>query len=468
MDQYNNIAKYKDFRKRFPHFLYESFSITKKPEGLLLEYVFKVGEYTFRPHLIVMAENIHEEEASSPVVQSMAFHIGMVEMISYWKAFCCPKVTITPFKLTKDQQQWWKKLFIHGLGEFFYSNGITLNDHSPVDFSFSEMAKSLPLPETNPVPSNKLIIPVGGGKDSVVTVELLKATKSICHSLVINPRAATNRVIEIAGFKKPHQIEVLRSIDPLMYQLNEEGFLNGHTPFSALLAFVSLLAAQLHHSRHIALSNESSANEPSIPGTTINHQYSKSLEFETDFRNYVRNYIHTEINYFSFLRPLNEFQIAALFSTMPQYHQSFRSCNAGSKSDVWCCACSKCLFTYIILSPFLSEDKLGRIFGENLFKKQTLIPLLRQLCGLDDNKPFECVGTIEEVNTAMRIALHEYETKDKPLPVLLDYYKKAAGNTTPAFVKPSQLLEMIGNLDFLPDEYQDILIKRVQSMKPSQ
>jgi hypothetical protein len=262
---------------------------------------------------------------------------------------------------------------------------------------------------------------VGGGKDSVVTLELLKCSGFKTMPLVMNHRDATRKVVEAAGFELDSVFEIKRTIDPLLLQLNQQGFLNGHTPFSALLAFVTTFAAALSGKKYIALSNESSANEASIPGTKINHQYSKSFEFEQDFRNYLAEHLLEGINYFSFLRPLNELQIGKLFSGYSQYHGVFKSCNVGSKTDTWCCNCSKCLFTFIMLDPFLSEMQLNAIFGENLFEKASLAPLFDQLTGVAENKPFECVGTINEVNAALHQSIRL--RAGERLPELLEYYK---------------------------------------------
>ncbi|MEG2070300.1 MAG: hypothetical protein RR034_02870, partial [Bacteroidales bacterium] len=194
-----------------------------------------------------------------------------------------------------------------------------------------------------------------------------------------------------------------REIAPKLLELNRAGFLNGHTPFSAMLAFYSLLVSYAVQVREVALSNESSANEPTIPGTEINHQYSKSLEFEEDFRQYVAENMNDCNHYYSFLRSLTELQIAEHFSQFPQYHSVFKSCNTGSKENKWCCNCSKCLFAYIILSPFIQDEKMIEIFGEDLLNKPTLKPYFDELTGVAQNKPFECVGTIEEVNQALRM-----------------------------------------------------------------
>jgi hypothetical protein len=225
----------------------------------------------------------------------------------------------------------------------------------------------------------------------------------------------------VSGFPENEYFRLQRTIDPQLLQLNDRGFLNGHTPFSALLGFMTLLAAAITGKRHIALSNESSASEPTIPGTTINHQYSKSLDFETMFRQYVSTWIHPEINYFSFLRPLHELQIASLFARYEKYHPVFRSCNAGSKTDSWCCNCPKCLFTWIILSPFIPEAQLLDIFGKTLMDSPELLPYFEQLTGMADEKPFDCIGTISEVNAALCEVVRHHPADS--LPFLPGFYK---------------------------------------------
>ncbi len=420
MRHIDNSGKYQQLRAAFPRFVYETARAEKNTKGISLQFVFSLNdELVFRPSMF-FPDKGRFLNLPDALLQTLAFHVGMVEMISYWKAFCSPRLLVKPFRLTRGQEQWWKKLFRYGLGEFFYTNGIEVPGEEMLAFEYPAQAASFKKFELDHL-SDSIIIPVGGGKDSVVTLELLKNAGADILPLVMNQRGATRQVLEAAGYGPENTLEVKRTLDPLLLKLNEQGFLNGHTPFSALLAFMTTFSAALTGKRHIALSNESSANEASIPGTKINHQYSKSFEFEQDFRNYLSENLLEGVNYFSFLRPLNELQIGALFSGFRQYHGVFKSCNAGSKTDSWCCNCSKCLFTYTMLAPFVGEEKMAAIFGENLFEKVSLAPILDQLTGAAENKPFECVGTIDEVNAALQETIRQ--KKESKLPSLLQHYK---------------------------------------------
>jgi len=170
-----------------------------------------------------------------------------------------------------------------------------------------------------------------------------------------------------------------------------------------MLAFYTLLASYGTGVRDIALSNEASANEATVLGTEVNHQYSKSLEFEKDFRQYVQDYMGNCAHYYSYLRSFSELQIAEKFAQYPQYFSVFRSCNVGSKENKWCGNCPKCLFAYIILAPFIAKNTLLEIFGEDLLNKPEMKQFLNQLTGKEATKPFECVGTVEEVVAALKM-----------------------------------------------------------------
>ena len=420
--------KFMQFRKEYPFMEYSGYNAIVDQVGLHVSYEFNLsGKYTFRPGFSIPKRRFLQnfpatETLKSPVYQNLLFHIGMIELISYWKATCSPEVIIKHQKLSDEQVKWWKNVYYQGLGEFFYTNEIKTSSGEFMIISSEGEAftpQKLNLDET-------VIIPIGGGKDSVVTLELLSKTEKV-RPFIMNPRGATLECVRVAGFGNEGFIEVNRRLDPLLLELNAQDFLNGHTPFSAMLAFYSLLVSAISGHRHIALSNESSANEPTVAGTDVNHQYSKSFAFESGFRDYVKKYISADFNYFSFLRPLNELQIARIFAEHVKYYPVFKSCNAGSKTDSWCCNCPKCLFAFTILSPFIPVIEMVHIFGKNLFELPQMLGYLKELTGIDEVKPFECVGTIDEVNAALHMFIEKH--KREKLPLLLDYYSNTTNYT---------------------------------------
>lgn len=411
MATYYDQNKYNSLRETYHFFRFQRYDYTLENEQLSVKYYFSLDDkYFFTPSFDIPKRRFYDfNNLNNSQLDVILFNIGMIELISYWKLACPKRVYVQPFKLDDNQIRWWKKLYFNGLGEFFYLNGIKENVNDFMEI-INESEKSCD--KINIQLKESTLVPVGGGKDSVVTLELLKNKMPIIP-LIINPRGATTECVSTAGFSEEQVAVIKRTLDPTMLKMNDEGFLNGHTPFSAMLAFYTLLIGFLTNSKYIALSNESSANEPTVPDTEVNHQYSKSVAFENDFRNYVNEYISSDIQYFSFLRPINELQIASLFAKNNDYYKVFKSCNVGSKTDSWCGKCPKCLFTYIIMSPFISEEELKDIFGKNLLNDNDLLPILKQLKGEAEVKPFECVGTIEEVNACIEFSQKAKDERQK-------------------------------------------------------
>jgi len=453
-----NAAKYLKLRNKYTFFTYENYSYSFKNGSFIAEFHFNLADkYSFRPSLSFPARDFYKwKDLSENLIQNIVFHIGMVELISYWKAACPPILIIKPHSLDENQIEFWKKIYFNGLGEFFYLNNINEN----IDDFIKIIADSgNELKKTDFIADNSVIIPIGGGKDSVVTLEFLKDFGDNNLPLIMNPRGASLETAEIGGYLRENIIEIKRSIHPQLLKLNEEGFLNGHTPFSALLAFTCLLAAVFTGKRNIALSNESSANEATVEHTSVNHQYSKSYEFEFDFRNYVDTYISSGFNYFSFLRPLSELQIASLFAKYPKYFMSFKSCNAGSKTDIWCCNCPKCLFAFIILSPFIKRKTMISIFGKDLLNDENMTYYFEQLTGIVNIKPFECVGTVNEVNIAINMLIKQISPDEMPL--LLKYYQTLAYFSQYEQLELRSFLRCFEKEHFLENEYVNILKKHI-------
>jgi hypothetical protein len=461
MVQQDNSSKYLSLREKYPCFSFESYHYAFGPGSMVFGFEFRlsddivfhpVSEIPWKDKVFGKMEELSPEEHE--MISNLVFHIGMTELISYWKAICSPVVTIPFLHLSNDQAEFWKKLYFNGLGEFFHVNSISadMDSFMRIEGGPGEVTIARPIDLKAPP-----LVPVGGGKDSAVTIGMMRQAKRDWIPFAINPIKATKDVIFASGKNMDDAIVVQRNIDPLLLRLNDEGYLNGHTPFSAIVAFYSLLAAYLSGSSDIILSNESSANEVTIPGTSVNHQYSKTFEFEKDFRLYTLNHISPSFNYFSLLRPLTELQIGARFAGYPEYFPIFRSCNAGSKTGTWCGHCPKCLFTWIILSPFISQDALREIFGKDLLEDPGLKDTLDELCGISPIKPFECIGTVDEVNLALNHLLRNYPGKE--LPHLLRYYSSAKPSGDFSSDAFDAAMATPHTANFVPKEFLEIINK---------
>ena len=280
---------FKTLRKEYPKFIYNDYKITDENDKICIEYDFEIeGLTNFNPRVEILKKEFYFKDINQDKVKNIVFNLGMVEAISYFKATCSPQFIIKCGKIDEFQEKWFKKLFYLGLGEFRYVNNINISEED--FFEFVSLGENLNV-ESEEDSLDGIIIPVGGGKDSNVTLDLLKEYKDKSLAFRIGKNAVSTECAQIAGFDDSKVIEVKRTIDKNLIELNSKGFLNGHTPFSAMVAFLTYLCSYLLGKKYVALSNEASANESNVDGENINHQYSKTIEFENDFRLYSEKYL---------------------------------------------------------------------------------------------------------------------------------------------------------------------------------
>lgn len=463
-------------RKKHPQFIYQSFSYQLKRNNLIIAFDFRIPpDFKFSPQ--VKIKNIDKkrfQKIKKETLENLIFNLGMVESLSYWKATLSPKINVEAGYLTKEQISWWQDLILKGMGQFFYENKIDFTKSNFLKIKSSQRSLNFDGPEKLQL-KDRILIPLGGGKDSIVTLEILKEAEEEFKIFSLNPTEAIKKIIKIGKEKSPIVIE--RKIDPLLLKLNQKGYLNGHTPFSAYLTFLTALCAVIFDFKYVAFSQERSSNEGNIKyqGRIINHQYSKSFEFEKKFRDYLEKYLVKGVYSFSFLRPLYEIQIAKLFSCYPQYFSAFLSCNeaqktySGTKRPIqkWCGQCSKCLFVFTILYPFIEEKTLIKIFHKNLFKDQNLLPLMQELIGIKDFKPFECVGTKKESKIAFYLAWKKKKKSGGELPFLLMWFERNIFPREKNWENISkEIMQGFDQKHFLPKEFERILKKKLK--KPAQ
>lgn len=389
---------------------------------------------TFFPRVTI--NNITPEtyaRLDTKTLDHYAFLLGLVEIPSYWKTSCSPEIVIEAGSLTTDLQKYLYDLFLYGLSEFYFVNNITqFNEPDWVTITSPHpILTHTPITQIHhqESPLEKVLLPLGGGKDSLVALAALKQhglTHDQLGILVLEP--ASPAAALLAKQSGIPYITAERTIDPTLKALNAQGYLNGHTPFSAYLSVLSSCVGHIFGYSHVALANERSANEGNINfhGLEVNHQWSKSFAYEQLFQ----ELHHTDLPagapfYFSLLRPLYELQIAQLFAHFyqgnPEALTTFRSCNRGQQKNVWCGECPKCLFAYLILAPFMELSELLLIFGQDILNKPGMIPVAHDLLGKGSNKPLECVGMYEESVLAayLTIERHYAQVMADQLPVVL-------------------------------------------------
>lgn len=401
--------------KNTSRFVFSGYEYSTQKTEIFFRYevVFDKEIFHFIDTLVFPKSFSHVSEKDlKPFLDNLLLILG----ISYWKIFC-PKTIETPtLDLSKKQADFWDMVYTKGLGEFFYENKIDFR--GLIQFPYEEENIQAPVELS---PQDRSLVPIGGGKDGIVVAELLKTFNKPFSTLLIytniEKSTAQEEVTQEIG---QEIIRVHHTLDPQITDLNKrEDAYNGHVPMVAMHSFIELLTAFLYDYKYIVMGNEESANYGNVEylGEVMNHQWSKSLEFEELFHKYVQENIARDISSFSLLRPFSEIKIAQLFSTFPQYFSHFVSCNRGftkakNGETGWCRECPKCAFVFVLLGAFLPKEKVIGIFGKNLFEDTTLIRLYKELLGLESFKPFECVGTPEETTLAFYYAWKRREWND--------------------------------------------------------
>jgi UDP-N-acetyl-alpha-D-muramoyl-L-alanyl-L-glutamate epimerase len=349
-----------------------------------------------------------ENKIPEALLKSLLDNLMLILGISYWKLYCPKEIIIEPNFLTNEQAQFWNTIYTKGLGEFFYKNKIDFRGLVNFPYLGKSEAKAIDFPRIN-----RTLLGIGGGKDSIVVAEMLK--KQNIEFDVYAGEEKIKQEVSLAIGKNP--IVIRRELDPKLFELNnEKDAYNGHIPVSVVYAFLGVIACAFYDYNSFLVGNEKSANYGNVKylGEMINHQWSKSGEFEELFGEYVWQFITPSIKYSSPLRNMTELQVVEEFVKYPKYFKVFSSCNRNFRINnpsnrKWCGECPKCLFVFICLAVFLSKKEVLDIFGNNLFEDKNLIPLFEELTGVRNFKPFECIGTKEEVKEALEKIIEKGE-----------------------------------------------------------
>lgn len=335
--------------------------------------------------------------------------LWLINGVSYYKAVVTPKIDATAANLTQDEATFLTTTYRFGLGQLAYENQIPFDRIARFEAGIGVQAAPVASPELS-----GSVVGVGGGKDSLVTTTLLESMgeEFATFSATYMPEENDALARLARAILRPH-LTIRRRFDEGLKELNRQGAYNGHVPVTAIITLIGLAAAVLTGRKQVIMSNEASAGEGNVEwdGVMVNHQYSKTLEFEKLLSEHVATSISGDLKTFSALRPLGELQIAKLFADGPMKRFSglYSSCNRNFKADAsgfgFCGDCSKCAFVYVILAPFVPKPELRQLFGADLLSKPGLKETFRELFGLSGHKPFECVGEIEECRAAATLAL---------------------------------------------------------------
>ncbi len=360
-------------------------------------------------------EKVEWPESFSPqrlepvLLERMLDTLHLMLGISYFKLFCPESIEI-PYELTPEQVVFWNTVYRKGLGEFAFRNDVDLRG-----VSFPVRASLSPGPY-DVMCADEALVGIGGGKDSIVAIELLREESIPSTGFVVETYARHDIAEAVCAAAQIPLEHIVRTLDPQLFQ-PLEGSRQGHIPISAIYAFLGYFAALASGKAYVVTGNEWSSNFGNAVhhGEEVNHQWSKSIEFEQLFVSYTSRYLSPSVRYFSIVRPLHEIRIAKCFARHDRYFDVCTSCNrkfridhTGRPRGMWCGECPKCAFVFLILAPFIPRTRLVGMFGKNLLDDRGLVPLYADILGFGNIKPFDCVGTFDEARAALYLVRDTY------------------------------------------------------------
>lgn len=445
----------------FESFYFEDFEFDYNTLQAKLRYSFDEKKYfeeiiSFNDDNFIKRENIDEN-----IINNILFSIHIAFWISYYKFFPTKKLYVKTGFLDEYQMEFWKKFYLNWLGEFFYTNNF-----SPVWLINFENISTKKFQKIDYEVSKKSLVPIGWWKDSIVSIELLK---QIWEQIDLFTFSSKDNILyentQINSWL--NRLFVKRELSKNILEMINSWYYNWHVPITGLIAFVLQMVSYIYDYKYLVLSNEKSANfwNTFWEWIEVNHQWSKSLDFEVDFWKYIEKYISSNTKYFSLLRPFYEIKISELFSKKAQkYFSNFSSCNTNfkilkkfEKNTYWCESCPKCWFVFIILSAFLDESELLKIFSKNLYNDENLFNLFEELAWISWIKPFECVWTNQEVVYSLVEAIKKYDENN--LPKFLSIFKEKHLEKVDYNSLKKELFNYDLNDGILPKEFIDKLQK---------
>jgi len=388
-------------------FRIEAAKATRTPGGVTLEFAFAAGELRFRPLVELTGLGPDETAAvTAPTARRMIRALAIIEAFSYWKALCSPVIEVALPAPDGAELDWWQGFWPGAMGEFFYRNGIDYTVPGFLDIRAAAGPESAGDSDERAPRTNSPLVMFSGGKDSLALARVIQSGSAAPADFFLYNPVAPQRDLARSVAAGGRFLEARRTILPELLRLNAAGHPNGHTPFSAYLAIAAMLAGYLRGSELVVAGNSRSDDEPNVAsylGRPVNHQWTKSYEFEAALAAYHARWLPGAPGYCSPLRPLYELQIIASLSDDIDGYFRTASCNR-VKGEGWCRSCAKCAWVFLATAALFGHDCAVRKIGADMFADPALAGVYAEMAGLVGSKPFECTGSEDEVRTAIRAA----------------------------------------------------------------
>ena len=107
---------FEKLRKEYKKFTYEKYDINETFSEIIITYYFNIdGKEKFNPTLKFSKSIIKNNNIDKDFFNYLVFHIGLIELISYWKCICPKEVEVSAGYIDHEQIEWFKKLYSSGL-----------------------------------------------------------------------------------------------------------------------------------------------------------------------------------------------------------------------------------------------------------------------------------------------------------------------------------------------------------------
>jgi hypothetical protein len=362
-----------------------------------------------------------DDSASRAIARLAALVMGT----SYYKARPAGEIVVD-FPLSPAARRLAELAYGPGLGEFYVRNALAYPPDLSIEAEAAPGVTTAPEAPNTEAPNTppRAVCAFGGGKDSHVAASILAEAGAEVEraSVFLSDKVAAR----MQTMSESQLTLIQRTIDPRLIEISRSGkALNGHIPITAINSVLLTLHAQAQGLDWVVFANERAASEPTmeVNGHPVNHQFSKSLEFEDALRAAFKE-AGARAEYFSVLRPVSELWTAHYLATRSGALDIFASCNrnfvfAGpavlNEGQRWCGQCAKCVYTAVLLAPFLSLGRHAAVFQSRPLHDRANAEFLREIAGLTDAKPWECVGERREVAAALAHLLSQEDWREAPL-----------------------------------------------------
>ncbi len=354
------------------------------------------------------------EKYSQPIIQRMVSHIALFEGMKLCSLF--PEyydISVITEYLELPVLDLFLTIYQGVFGQHWYENNVT--NYQQPEFIYSQ-----PLGQSKPVSilgdNHTVLAGCGGGKDSILAMKMLEvggipfASMQYSHSIYGTANFQHDLISQVLEGVNPvhkHQISIYDDFTEFpflkLYFPENSGITAPETPVSIFESLILMLDKGYNY---LCLAHEKSANTGNLfwdkIGQEVNHQWGKGLAAEQILDQFIQEHLFTNFKYFSILQPIYDFRIFKNFSKYPKFIPNIHSCNV---QKPWCRKCPKCAYVWLGLMAFSQQSIVDEVFKKNLFDDVDLLPTFREMVGLSEHTPFECIGEIEESRLLMKRCL---------------------------------------------------------------